>query len=376
MLLLGESRRTLAMTRAFSRRGIKVFVGGSGRFSRSFFSKHCSGFFFYPKAKESMEASHDTILKNVKKFEPDAILPVGIQDNMLLTRYHDEYAKLTAIPPIAGKEVFNNVNDKIRLFALAKKHDIPYPKTYFPKSEQEVKELSRSLSYPILIKPRISESGIGIECVHTPEELLVKYKKLAKRKSMLYNDFSMPFIQEYIPERSTSVNALLYKKKIVAKLVRKTLRNYPAFGPPIATVTIKDSATEELALKLLKKIGWEGVADIQFIVDPKDSVPKLIDFNPRFWGTVESAISAGVDFPYLLYQLALGEKVEQVTSYPLGNKFRWICYGEFAYLASNFSRKTLKEMLNFSNCSYDISFSDPFPHLAHILNLVVFKQVL
>ena len=33
--------------------------------------------------------------------------------------------------------------------------------------------------------------------------------------------------------------------------------------------------------------------------------PKLIEVNPRFWGSLALAIYAGIDFPYLLYKLAM-----------------------------------------------------------------------
>lgn len=377
MLLSGESRRTLAMTRSFAKKKITVFVGGTGRLSRSFFSKYCKTYFKYPKIVNNLFEAHDTILKNVKKLEPDVLIPCGITDSMIIFKYKKEYQEFTNLPPLVDEKTFSKVNDKEILYKVAKKHRIPQPLTYFPQNKEEVKQISNNITYPILIKPRISEAGIGIEYACNQDELLKKYEKITKFKSYLYPDFKKPLLQECIPNKTIAVNILFHKKKILAKMMRRTLRNYPQFGAPIYTMTIKDERIEKLAIKLLKRLDWEGVVDLQFITDPKDNVPKLVDLNPRIWGTIESSIAVGVDFPYMLYQLALEERVEPIPKYPLGKTFRCICFGEFAYLLTNKNKiQVLKELLNFKNDSYDFSFKDLKPHLAHLMNLILFKQVL
>ena len=62
---------------------------------------------------------------------------------------------------------------------------------------------------------------------------------------------------------------------------------------------------------------------IEFKWDVEENRPKLIEVNGRFWGSLNLAIKAGVDFPFLLYQLAIGEKVEGPTEYRIGLKSRW-----------------------------------------------------
>ena len=45
--------------------------------------------------------------------------------------------------------------------------------------------------------------------------------------------------------------------------------------------------------------------NIEFRIDSRDGVPKIMEVNPRFWGSLQLSILSGVDFPYLLYKALL-----------------------------------------------------------------------
>jgi len=61
-----------------------------------------------------------------------------------------------------------------------------------------------------------------------------------------------------------------------------------------------------VAQALLDYVGWHGVAMVEFNVSSR-GIPYLIELNGRFWGSLRLAIDAGVDFPWLLYQLTIGK---------------------------------------------------------------------
>jgi len=70
-------------------------------------------------------------------------------------------------------------------------------------------------------------------------------------------------------------------------------------------------------------MAWHGVAMVEFKVSA-DGTPYLMEVNARFWGSLQLAIDAGVDFPWLLYQLATGRDVESDDDYVTGVKSRWL----------------------------------------------------
>jgi predicted ATP-grasp superfamily ATP-dependent carboligase len=61
---------------------------------------------------------------------------------------------------------------------------------------------------------------------------------------------------------------------------------------------------------------YTGLAEVEFKYDQKDGRYKLLDVNPRAWTWQELCAAAGVDFPYLLWQLMHGEDVPQIRGRP------------------------------------------------------------
>ena len=62
---------------------------------------------------------------------------------------------------------------------------------------------------------------------------------------------------------------------------------------------------------------------VEFKRDARDGVSKLLEINGRFWGSLQLSVDAGVDFPHLLYRLAIEGDVEPVSTYATGVRLRW-----------------------------------------------------
>jgi len=135
---------------------------------------------------------------------------------------------------------------------------------------------------------------------------------------------------------------------------------------------------KEYASRLLEALNWHGIAEVEFRLDPRDGIPKLMEINGRFWGSLEVAIASGVDFPYLLYRLTVDGDVQKVLNYRVGIKSRWL-EGDLMHLTGvlrgtpancgiQYPNKwrTLLDFLNFyeRNTTYDLfSCNDPLPFL-------------
>jgi hypothetical protein len=100
------------------------------------------------------------------------------------------------------------------------------------------------------------------------------------------------------------------------------------------------------AARLLEALDWHGVAEVEFKLDPRDNVPKFMEINGRFWGSLELAIEAGVDFPYLLYRLITEGDVKPVFQYKAGVRRRWL-EGDIIHLSN-----VLKNVNLHSNLPY------------------------
>jgi hypothetical protein len=76
---------------------------------------------------------------------------------------------------------------------------------------------------------------------------------------------------------------------------------------------------------------------IEYKVEQKTGVPFIMEINGRFWGSLQLAIDAGVDFPRLLLACASGQKVSAPEKYKLGIRSKWE-WGEVDYCLARIRR--------------------------------------
>jgi predicted ATP-grasp superfamily ATP-dependent carboligase len=77
-----------------------------------------------------------------------------------------------------------------------------------------------------------------------------------------------------------------------------------------------------VAAGLLESVAWHGVAMVEFKVNEKRG-PFIMEVNTRFWGSLQLAIDAGVDFPYMLYQMYAGKTLVPHSRYKSRQRLRW-----------------------------------------------------
>lgn len=78
------------------------------------------------------------------------------------------------------------------------------------------------------------------------------------------------------------------------------------------------------SIALLRELGWEGVAMVEYRHDPATGESALMEINGRFWGSLPLAYHAGANFPYLYYRLfGLGLPVDHAP-YRAGVRCRYM----------------------------------------------------
>lgn len=357
MVLDGESRAALGVVRSLGALGVPVLVGGDGGLAMAGFSRFCSRRFAYPLAA-GLAATHAAILERVRVWRPDVLMPVMEPGWEVTYAFYDEYAALTRIVPNPGRALFEGLFDKAVLAGYAEPHGVPMPATWRPRSREEALGLSDRLPYPVLLKPRRSSAGVGTCRVEDPAGLA----------GALGPMLDPPLIQEYIDGEDLELTVLCAEGAPVAGHVYLTLRNYPLpFGPPIACRTIRDDALLTVGIRFLEAIGYHGVAHLDFRRDRRDGVAKLLDFNPRLAGTNDISIRSGVNFPKLLYDLAVGGRPEPCFEYDVGLEYRWLVHEVLRLLRTPEKGRTLRELLRWRCVASDVWPRDLLPHVAKVV---------
>jgi len=368
----GHWRKSLAAVRALGRKGIKVTVGESTCLATAAFSRHCHRSVVYPSPHYRPSEFIDFLLKALSRISYQMLLPMEDETLHLISRYHAEFSRLTYLP-IVSFEKLSFAQRKDKILQMAEKHGIPIPKTWYIDDISQINKLKNSLPYPIVIKPKKSSGAVGICYSKQPGDLMEQYLSVHQR-------FPYPLIQELIPQEGPGYGAsflLDERGRVKASFVHKRLREYPVTG---GASTLRESVRRDdirdMAQVLLNALNWFGVGMVEFKVDPRDNIPKLMEVNPRFWGSLSLAVQAGVNFPYLLYRMSRGESFKPVEHYQIGKRCRWLLPGDILHFIYNPKRRSLvPEFFNFwdRNTAYDIvSIEDPLPVLGRILTPLTF----
>ena len=129
-------------------------------------------------------------------------------------------------------------------------------------------------------------------------------------------DPAILMVQELIPGGRTATAAALVRRSLRGRARRSrrwspgghasTRRTSVARAPSSRRSRIRRSRSRRGACS--RELGFDGLVEVEFKRDPRDGELKLLDINPRVWGWHTLAQRAGVDFPYLLWRLARGER--------------------------------------------------------------------
>jgi predicted ATP-grasp superfamily ATP-dependent carboligase len=155
--------------------------------------------------------------------------------------------------------------------------------------------------------------------------------------------------------------------RVVADAMQAASRIWPPHaGASCRARTVPvDEEVAARAARLFGALGWTGLAELQFVVPP-DGVPRLIDLNGRFYGSLALAVAAGANLPATWAALATGRAVAPSRA-RAGVRYQWLD-GDLRRARRERSAPDLLTTLGagFGAVHSIFSASDPAPALAHL----------
>lgn len=373
-------RSALAATRSLGKRGIKVITADYTYPSTSFFSKYSSSYFVYPSYKQAPRQFIECLKHYIQRKGIDVLMPIS-EETYVISKYKNIFDGMVKVP-VAEYDKIAKANNKRYLMRFADEIGVNTPQTYTINCIEELRKIAKKIEYPAVIKLVEGRGAAGVRYVYSEEELLAKYKEVVQKFNL--NPFNYPLIQEYIPGTGYGVSMLFNHGEPRAIFTHRRIREYPITGgPSTARISVRHAKMEKYATMLLKELEWHGVAMVEFKLDERTKEPVLMEINPRFWGSLNQAICAGVDFPYLLYTMATEGDVKPVFTYKIGVGTRWMIGDLRAlvdYIRTEKRTEVLKDFFRLNGQYYDdIDLSDPLPIIVEIMipimNLVKMKKL-
>lgn len=274
----------------------------------------------------------------------------------------------------ASEQTMETILNKRLQYQAAQAADIPIPQAYFPQSFQEAAELATGLRYPCLLKPYFSSAraklGKKVVVVNSPDELQAAFQQITA--------MNLPvMIQQLVSGDDSALFGYLalwdHQGREIAWLTKRKLRqNPPGFGDGSLQQTIHAPEVTDLSRRFLRALNYCGFVGVEFKLDAETRTFRLIEVNPRTVIANQLAITAGVDFPWIGYQLLMGRDIRPV-SFRTGVKFVHESWDFQAYLAlRKTGRLSLAGWLS-SLCSAQSralwACNDPMPFFAGVVRL-------
>jgi predicted ATP-grasp superfamily ATP-dependent carboligase len=337
------TRKTLSAVRSLGAADAEVHAVTHKRLSPAIYSKYCRHKYIFPNPATHPGEYLERILELIRKEKFDCLIPFEEASIELFLDARAEIEKHTRLP-IAGKAAYEVANNKWETMRLAQRLGVPAPQTCLGSE----KPGWSVMDFPLIIKPVKSSGSRGLKKVEEGDLQAHVYEATKK--------FGDVLIQECIPQEGEGVGVglLAEKGKVLVSFSYRRLREFPVKGgPSTLRESTDDPVLKELAARLISELKWDGVAMVEFKRDPRDGKPKLMEINPRFWGSLHLAYVSGVNFPYLLYQWAQGHEIKQPV-YKTGVKCRWLLPGDVAHFLANGKRFSMRPgFFRFRGMYYD-----------------------
>jgi D-aspartate ligase len=321
-IVIGSDYIALGVVRSLGRQGIPVWVLRDSMHAEAAVSRYARHCLPWP-ADEAARLALLLKLTSEYGLHNWVLFPTDDEAAALVARNHQILAKHFSLttPPW---ETLQWAYDKRKTHSLADRLSIGQPWTRFPRDEAAVAALE--CSFPVILKPAVKNLTNAFTLarawrIDDRGQLLERYAEAA---GLVPPDVIM--VQELIPGGSDtrfSFAALCADGRPLAWLTAQRSRQFPIEFSRGSTFveTIQDPAIEQLSRRLLAEIRYTGLVEVEFKRDPRTGEYKLLDINARPWGWHTLGRRAGIDFPFLLWQLLCGTAIAEVHARP---GVRWI----------------------------------------------------
>lgn len=370
----------LANTRSLGETGIPVYIVDKND-CIAHYSRYCTKFFRCPDFYKDEFADFLVRLAIDENIRNWLLLPSNDHAVLTISKHKarlSQYFKV--ITP--SLEIIQNIYNKLNLLKIAKNTGVEIPLTYYSGSFKEYED--KKMQFPLLIK---GISGLSFYksmkkkafLVNNKTQLLEKLKFISSRTTL-----ENVFVQELIPSDNTnhtiSFTCFSENGELKTYWMGEKLREHPIrFGTATFARSVYSVECYTNSKALIKALNYTGICEIEYLKDPRDSMHKLIELNPRTWLWVELAKFCGIDFARIIYDYVNNIVPDYPAKYQLDLKWiNWLLDIPFSIIS------ILKGQLKFSDYFNSLkgrklnalwSGDDKNPFFAYLVLLPIFRFI-
>jgi len=327
LLLDAESRQTLACMRAYARGGLRVGAvacDSDAWWAPAFKSRWCSQSAVVPHYARDADGYVDALLELLDRQPIQMVLPAHDGSIQAIRPRRVEIERRTALP-LASESALDIAISKARTLELATELRIAIPRSVRMDRIEDVARGLREIGLPAVVKPIqswVERDGLG---TRLSSELVTSATEAQRSLEWIFKVGGSALLQQWLPGRREAVSVLYAQNRFWARVAQVSHREWPVLGGVSVlceTIPLPPDITEQ-AERLVGAMALEGCSMVEFRRDAEGR-PVLMEVNPRIGGSVALPISAGVNFPQLLFDWKVRGLLQEVTDYTVGKRLRWL----------------------------------------------------
>jgi len=321
LVLNASLRQSLVTVRSLGQRGLQVATAGPRPNTPALASRWCQQGLVFPP-EEAMDA-YLAVLEEWLERTGARVVIASNDATIALLRRHRARLEPRVCVALAPEPALAIAISKERTLGVARRLGLRVPREVLVRDPGDVTAALNDIGLPAVIKPSESWWWNGRDGARLSAQLAVTPAEARHAVEAVTRFGEAALFQQLLTGRREAVSFLYDDGKVYARFAQWAKRTSPPLG---GNSVLRQSIAIPAdigcqAESLVREINLEGYSEVEFRRDAA-GVPYLMEINPRLSASVEVAVRAGVDFPYLFYQWASGGPIERVTSYRVGGWIR------------------------------------------------------
>ena len=318
----GNERASLAAARSLVRAGHTVSVCTPARLSLAGVSRGVRS------RRVATDPLHDPagyvaeLARVARSGSPTVLLPMTDPSVEAVLEHRDELPAAITVP-LPDLATYRAASDKAHVMALAESSGFAVPETRVLMTSTD--PVPDAAFFPAYVKPHRSVVGVGKARRKLGVTPVADPSACRAALAALPAPAFPVLLQRHVSGVGEGFFALRWEGRMVAMFAHRRLREKPPSGG-VSVYRESIALDENLAgpgARLLEALDWNGVAMIECKREASTGRQVIMEVNGRFWGSLQLAIDAGVDFPAWLVRCAAGETVLAPRDYRVGVRSRW-----------------------------------------------------
>ncbi|HET8804196.1 MAG TPA: ATP-grasp domain-containing protein [Aequorivita sp.] len=319
----------------------------------------------YKLGKGTSDEFNRDLNEILKKFKDQKIvyMPLSEDTTSLFYKYTDSHSNSNLFHKLPKEEYFDLTGNKGKFQLYCEKKGFPVPREY---TYDDIESLKKNFR-PLILKPHDGQGSFGIQYFHSPDEL----------KKLKDYDLSRYILQDKVISDKKVIGAffLCDNGKVINSYTHQRLRTFPVIGgSTVFSKTIFNDQVIDIGKRLLKDLEWNGMAMIEFMYDAPSKEWKIIELNPRIWGSIMLSAFNHSNFLDDYVRLCLGMEIEKKREIrPV--YIRWLVPYEFLNLMKrNISLKEFLTIKRSETCYVNFTYSGTFRAFSYLLYFTFNKK--